>query len=49
MNTFFGLLGMIVWIVGVIGIAAGVTYVVVKLSPGKKKKDKPAPSAESSS
>ena len=41
MNTFFGLLGMIVWIVGVIGIAAGVTYVVVKLSPGKK--DKPAP------
>jgi hypothetical protein len=48
MNTFFGLLGMIVWIVGVIGLAAAVTYVVVKLSPGKKDKP-PAPSADSGS
>jgi hypothetical protein len=47
MDTFFGLLGMVVWIVGTIALAAVVTYVVVKLSPGKKEK-KPAPSAESS-
>jgi hypothetical protein len=48
MDTVLGLLGMIVWIVGTIALAAAVTYVVVKLSPGKKK-DKPAPSAESPS
>jgi hypothetical protein len=49
MDTFLGLFGMVIWIVGTIALAAAVTYVVVKLSPGKKKKDKPAPSAESSS
>ena len=41
MDTIFGLLGMIVWIASTIALAAAVTYVVVKLSPGKK--DKPAP------
>jgi len=31
-----GLLGMLVFIVCVIGIAAGVTWVVVRLSPSKR-------------
>ena len=34
MDTVLGLLGMAVWVVATIGIAAGVTYVVVKLFPG---------------
>jgi hypothetical protein len=46
MDTFFGLSAMVLWIAGTIALAAAVTWVVVKLSPGKKK-DKPAPSAES--
>jgi len=47
MDTILGLLGMAVWIVGTVSLAAAVTYVVVKLSPSSKKK-KPAPSAEAS-
>jgi hypothetical protein len=42
-----GLLGMLVWIVSVIVLAAGVTYLVVKLSPDDKKKAENA--AETSS
>ncbi len=38
MDTVLGLLGIVVWIVVVIGLAAAVTFVVVKISPG----DKPA-------
>jgi hypothetical protein len=34
MDTVLGLLGLTVWIVGTIGVAAGVTWVVVKLFPG---------------
>lgn len=34
MDTVLGLLGMALWIAGVIAIAASVTYVVVKLFPG---------------
>jgi hypothetical protein len=34
METVLGLLGMAVWIVATIGIAAGVTYLLVKLFPG---------------
>jgi hypothetical protein len=34
MDTILGLLGMAVWIAGTIGIAAGITFVVVKLFPG---------------
>jgi hypothetical protein len=49
METILGLFGMVIWIFGTIALAAAVTYVVVKLSPGKKDKPKPAPSAESSS
>jgi hypothetical protein len=42
MDTVLGLFVMAIWIVAVIALAAGVTYLVVKLSPG----DKPKPTAE---
>ena len=41
MDTFLGLFGVAIWIVGVIALAAGVTYVVVKLSPGDKPPKEP--------
>ena len=34
MDTILGLLVVVIWIVGTIGIAAGVTYLVVKIFPG---------------
>jgi hypothetical protein len=34
METVLGLVGVAFWIAGTISIAAGVTYVVVKLFPG---------------
>jgi hypothetical protein len=34
--TFLGLLGMILFIVAVVALAAGVTWLVVKYSPAKK-------------
>jgi hypothetical protein len=40
MDTVLGLLGMLVWIAAVIALAAGVTYAVIKLSPGGKTEDK---------
>jgi hypothetical protein len=36
MSTILGLFGILAWIVAVIAIAAAVTYVVVRLSPGDK-------------
>ena len=36
MTTVLGLLGVAVYIPCIIGIAAGVTWVVVKVSPGTK-------------
>jgi hypothetical protein len=47
MDTVLGLLGIVVWIVSVIALAAAVTWVVVKISPAEKtpKKDEPAPDA----
>lgn len=38
MKNILGLLGLAVFIVCVIGLAATVTWVVVRLSPGPKKK-----------
>jgi hypothetical protein len=43
METFLGLIGMAIWIVSVIALAAGVTYVVVKLSPGDRASKTPKP------
>ena len=34
MDTVLGLIGMALWIAGTIGLASGVTYLVVKLFPG---------------
>jgi hypothetical protein len=41
MDTVFGLFVMAIWIVAVIALAAGVTYLVVKLTPGDKAKTTP--------
>ncbi len=44
MSTVLGLLAFLVFIVAIIGVAAGVTWVVVRLSPSKKP-DAPPPAA----
>ena len=36
MDTVLGLLGIVVWIVVVIALAAAVTYLVVRVSPGDR-------------
>jgi hypothetical protein len=41
MDSALGLIGIAVWIVAVISLAAVITYVVVKLSPGDKDEKKP--------
>ena len=38
MTEVLGILGIIAWIFLVIALAAGVTYIVVKLSPDDRKK-----------
>ena len=38
METVLGLLGLLVYIVAIISLAAGVTWLVVKLSPSKSQK-----------
>ena len=38
MEDFLGLLGLIVYVVAVVSLAAGVTWVVVKLFPSQEKK-----------
>ena len=42
MDTVLGLLGLVVWIVGVIALAAAVTFLVVKLTPGEKPDERDA-------
>ena len=44
MDTVLGLLGMIAWIVAVIAIAAAVTYVLVRLTPERSKREPEATS-----
>jgi hypothetical protein len=36
METVLGLLGMLVWIVAIMALAAGITYLVIRISPGEK-------------
>jgi hypothetical protein len=38
MDAALGLLGLVVFIVAVIAFAAGVTFLVIKLTPAKKEK-----------
>jgi hypothetical protein len=35
-DTLLGLLGLAVWIVVVIALAAGITWLVIRLGPGEK-------------
>ena len=42
MDTLVGLIGMIVYAACIIGLAAGVTWLVVKVSPAEKPQQ-PAP------
>jgi hypothetical protein len=42
-STVLGLLGLIVYVVCVIGIAAGVTWLVVRITPTGKKKETETP------
>jgi hypothetical protein len=41
METILGLLGMLAYAAGIIGLAAGITWIVVKVSPSEKP-EKPA-------
>jgi hypothetical protein len=45
MDTLLGLIGMALWIISTIAIAAAITYVVVKLTPGDKPAKEPEPSS----
>ena len=45
MDSVLGLLGIVAWIVTVIALAAAVTYLVVKISPGGGDDAKPKPQA----
>ena len=38
METVLGLIGLVIYIVTIISLAAGVTWIVVKLSPSKSQK-----------
>ena len=49
METVLGLLGMLVYIVAVLALASGITWLVVKLSPSKSQKELEARTTESSS
>ena len=39
MDTVLGLIGLLVYIVAIVSLACGVTWVVVKLSPSKAVKE----------
>ena len=39
METVLGLIGMFVFIVGTIALAAGVTYAIVRISPTNRRKN----------
>jgi hypothetical protein len=41
MDTVLGLLGIVVFILGVLSLAASVTYAVVRLTPQKRKPAEP--------
>ncbi|HEU4449685.1 MAG TPA: hypothetical protein VFR63_06860 [Gaiellaceae bacterium] len=40
-DTVLGLLGMAAWIASVIVLAAGITYVVMRIFPGRDERPKP--------
>jgi hypothetical protein len=46
LETVLGVIGMLIFIVATIALAAGVTYVVARITPSEPRK-KPSASAES--
>jgi hypothetical protein len=48
MDTVLGLIGLLVYIVAIVALASGVTWVVVKLSPSKSVKELEADSSAKS-
>ena len=45
LGTALGLIGMVIFVVATIALAAGVTWLVVKITPSEPRK-KPAPAPE---
>jgi hypothetical protein len=45
LDTVLGLIGMVIFIVGTIALAAGVTYAIVRISPTKRGKKSPKPAS----
>ncbi len=45
MSSALGLVGLVVYIVGVIACAAGITWTVVKLTPTREKNEPGSPSS----
>jgi hypothetical protein len=41
-DTVLGLIGLVFFVAGVIGLAAGVTYLVIKISPTQREKKRTA-------
>jgi hypothetical protein len=41
MDTVLGLIGIVLFIIGVLSLAAAVTWTVVKLTPQRQKKPEP--------
>jgi F0F1-type ATP synthase assembly protein I len=48
MDTVLGLIGLVLYILLILGLAAGVTWLVVKLSPSKSQKQADAAKAKAS-
>jgi hypothetical protein len=46
MDTLLGLIGVVLWVVGTISLAAAVTFLVVKVLPGGDKPEQPADGAQ---
>jgi len=47
MDAALGLIGLVLFIAAVVGLAAGMTWLVIKLSPAKDRRDKREPEAAS--
>jgi hypothetical protein len=45
LENALGLIGMVVFIAGVIGLAAGMTYLIVKISPSTRRSKPQTPSS----
>jgi hypothetical protein len=41
-DNVLGLIGLVLFVTGVIGLAAGVTYLVIKISPTQREKKRTA-------